>query len=319
MRNLQDENVDTKKENKFLEFWKRVPWKKIGFQLLFPHTFVVFLMFNITLIGLLYIFLNHLDTNPIAACFYAFAFYTLVIVCARIPRIVKRVQNGLHSNKYTHRYLTDKELRMNFSIYRGLIINMVFALFKIVLGLIYHTPWLYAMAGYNTVLSLMRFIVVFRTKQKGLSQEEQEKRATQSYLVCGWLMLVLNIAISVIIYMVVVLKQTIVYHEIVVIALAAFTFYCFTMAVINVVKYRQKNLAYSTIKRIDLAKAIVSVFTLQVAMITRFGGEEGFDSGLMNTLTGVAVTIAVNTIAAFMIARVTKEKKVKKEIQLGGE
>lgn len=317
MSNLQDENV--KKENKFLEFWKRVPWKKIGFKLLFPHTFVIFLMFNITLVGLLFIFLNGLETNPIAGAFYAVAFYSLVIVCARIPRIVKKVQNRLHSNKYAHRYLTDKELRMNFSIYRGLIINMVFAGFKIVLGLIYHTPWLYAMAGYNTVLSLMRFIVVFRTKKKGLSPEEQEQRATQSYLVCGWLMLILNIAISVIIYMVVVLKQTIVYHEIVVIALAAFTFYCFTMAVINVVKYRKKNLAYSAIKRIDLAKAIVSVFTLQVAMITRFGGEDGFDSGLMNTLTGIAVTISVNTIAAFMIARVTKEKKEKKEIQLGGE
>ena len=109
--------------------------------------------------------------------------------------------------------------------------------------------------------------------------------------------------------MVVVWKQVIVYHEIVVIALAAFTFYCFTMAIINVVKYRKKNLAYSVIKRIDLAKAIVSVFTLQVALITQFGGQDGFDSGLMNTLTGIAVTVAVNTIAAFMIARVTQEKK----------
>lgn len=318
MSNLQDESVD-KKENKFLESWKKIPWKKVGVKLLFPHTFIIFLMFNITLVGLLYIFLNHLETNVLASCFYAISFYTLVIVCVRIPRIVKRVQNGLHSNKYTHRYLTDQELRINFSMYRGLIINMVFAVFKIVLGLIYHTPWLYAMAGYNTILSLMRFIVVARTKKKGLSPEEQEKRATQSFLVCGWLMLILNIAISVIIYMVVVLKQTIVYHEIVVIALAAFTFYCFTMAVINVVKYRKKDMAYSAIKRIDLAKAIVSVFTLQVAMITQFGGEEGFDSGLMNTLTGTAVTIAVNTIAAFMIARVTREEKAKKEIEARGE
>ena len=124
----------------------------------------------------------------------------------------------LHSNKYTHRYLTDEKLRRDFSIYKGLIINIFFAIFKIALGVIYNTPWLYAMAGYNTMLSLMRFVVVFRTREKGLSREEQEKRASQSFLVCGWLMLILNIAISVIVYMVVVLKQTIVYHEIVVIA-----------------------------------------------------------------------------------------------------
>ena len=309
MSNLQDENVDKKK----------IPWKKVGVKLLFPHTFVVFLMFNITLIGLLYIFLNHLETNVLASCFYAVAFYTLVIVCARIPRIVKKTKNGLHSNKYTHRYLTDEKLRRDFSIYKGLIITCCFAVFKVVLGFIYHTPWLYAMAGYNVILSIMRLAVVVRTQKKGLTTEQQEKRARQSFLVCGWLMLILNIAISVIIYMVVVLKQTIVYHEIVVISLAAFTFYCFTMAIINVVKYRKKDMAYSAIKRIDLAKAIVSVFTLQVAMLTQFGGNDGLDHGLMNTLTGTAVTIAVNTIAAFMIASVTQSKKLKKEIEVRGE
>ena len=298
---------------------KKISWKTVGLALLFPHTFLVFLMFNITLVVLLYIFLNQLEDSVPASCFYAVAFYTLVIVCARIPRIVKKVQNVLHSNKYTHRYLTDEKLRRDFSIYKGLIINIFFAIFKIVLGVIYNTPWLYAMAGYNTMLSLMRFVVVFRTREKGLSREEQEKRASQSFLVCGWLMLILNIAISVIVYMVVVLKQNIVYHEIVVIALATFTFYCFTMAIINVVKYRKKDMAYGAIKRIDLVKAIVSVFTLQVAMITQFGGDEGLDYGLMNTLTGTAVTIAVNIIAVLMIARIIREKKLKKEIEARGE
>lgn len=305
MSNLQDENIE--KENKFIEFGKR---------LLFPHTFVVFLMFNITLVGLLYIFLNHLDTNPIAGAFYAVAFYSLVIVCARIPGIVKKINGGLHTNKYTHRYLTDGELRMKVSMYRGLVVNIPFAIFKIVMGFLYNSAWLYAMAGYNTILTLMRFVVVFRAQKKEVSAEEQTRRDIKSAEVCGWLMLVLNIAISVIMYMVIVMKQTIVYHEIVVIALAAYTFYCFTMAIINVVKYRKKNPIYFTIKRIDLAKAIVSVFTMQVAMLTQYGGTDGFDAGLMNTLTGIAVTIAVNTIAALMLARVRKDKK---EMQISGE
>ena len=154
---------------------KKISWKTVGLALLFPHTFLVFLMFNITLVVLLYIFLNQLEDSVPASCFYAVAFYTLVIVCARIPRIVKKVQNVLHSNKYTHRYLTDEKLRRDFSIYKGLIINIFFAIFKIVLGVIYNTPWLYAMAGYNTMLSLMRFVVVFRTREKGLSREEQDK------------------------------------------------------------------------------------------------------------------------------------------------
>lgn len=285
-------------------------WKKIGFTLLFPPTFVVFLLFNLTVAGLIFIFMNNLGENPIAACFYAVAFYSLVVVCARIPRIVKKVLRCLHSNKYSHRYLTDKELRMNFSMYRGLIIGIGFAVFKTITGLVYHTPWLYAMAGYNVIMSLMRFVVVYQTQRRGLTEEAKERRGNISAWICGWLMMVLNIAVSVIMYMVIVLKQTIEYHEIVVIALAAYTFYCFTMAVVNVVKYRKKNFVYSTIKNIDLVKAIVSIFTMQVAMLTRFGEEGTLDMGLMNTLTGIAVTIAINTIAALMLARTNKRKKM---------
>jgi len=118
------------------------------------------------------------------------------------------------------------------------------------------------------------------------------------------LVMVLNIAVSVVMFMVIVQKQTIEYHMIVTIGLAAFTFYCFTMAVINMVKYRdRKNPVYAAIKRIDMVKAIVSIFTLQVAMLTTFNGQgETVDVGLMNVLTGFAVTIAINTIGAMMIA-----------------
>ncbi len=317
MNNLVDENVE-KKENAFITFLKRIDWKKLGYALLFPHTFVVFLMFNLTVVGLLYIFLNKLETNPIAACFYGVSFYALVIVCARIPAIVKKVKTGVYANKYANIYLTDKDLRMRFSMYRGLIINFCFAAFKIVLGLIYHTAWLYAMAGYNVILSIMRFIVISRSQKKGLSELEQRRRGLQSYKVCGWLVMLLNIAVSVIMYMVIVEKQTIEYHMIVTIGLAAFTFYCFTMAVINMVKYRErKNPVYAAVKCIDMVKAIVSIFTLQVAMLTSFGGQgTAIDNNLMNTLTGVAVTIAINTIGAFMIYGVKKDFK---ELEADGE
>ena len=135
---------------------------------------------------------------------------------------------------------------------------------------------------------------------------EERKRGLRSYQVCGWLVMVLNIAVSVVMFMVIVQKQTIEYHMIVTIGLAAFTFYCFTMAVINMVKYRdRKNPVYAAIKRIDMVKAIVSIFTLQVAMLTAFNGQgEAVDVNLMNTLTGVAVTIAINTIGAMMLAGV---------------
>lgn len=309
MSNL--ENEELKQENKFLAWFKRVDWKKVGKVLLFPRTFVIFLLFNVTVVGLIYIFLKNLQENFLAIIFYVFAFYTLVVVCARIPGIIKKVKTKAYANKYTSAYLTDKDLRLRLSMYRGLLINLCFATFKIVLGFIYNSSWLFAMAGYNVLLSTMRFIVIYRAQKKGLSETEAKRRGLQSYYVCGWLMLVLNIAVSVIMFMVIVQKQTIEYHMIVTIGLAAFTFYCFTMAVINMVKFRDRtNPVYATIKRVDMAKAIVSIFTLQVAMLTSFGGQgEELNASLMNTLTGIAVTVAINTIGAMMIYGAQKDFK----------
>lgn len=317
MRNTKEARSENeiKEKNGFAAFWKDVPWKKIGWTLLFPHTFIIFLLFNLTVAGLIYIFINHLEENLLAITFYVVAFYTLVIVCARIPGIVKTANTTIHSNKYAHRYLTDEELKLQISMYRGLTINLAFALFKIIMGTMYHSAWLFAVAGYNTLLTVMRFIVVFRDRKRGVSEEERYQRGMRSYHVCGWLMLVLNIAISVIVFMVVVKKQTIEYHEIVVIALAAYTFYSFTRAIMNLIKYRKKNPVHATIKHIEFAKALVSIFTLQVAMITRFGGEDGFDSGLMNTLTGTAIVIAINTMAALMLARIREIKKERRSLE----
>lgn len=303
-----------KKEN---EGKKETDWKAIGKKILFPHTFIIFLLFNLTVAGLIFIFVNHLEENLLAIMFYMVAFYTLVVVCVRIPGIVKNVKSGLYANKYTNMYLTDKDLRMRLSMYRGLLINFCFATFKIIMGFIYNSSWLFAMAGYNVILSLMRFIVVIRSQKKGLSEIEERRRGLQSYQVCGWLVMILNIAVSVIMFMVIVQKQTIEYHMIVTIGLAAFTFYCFIMAVINMVKYRERtNPVYATIKRIDMVKAIVSIFTLQVAMLTSFSGQgAAINISLMNTLTGIAVTIAINTIGAMMLAGVKKDFAEIKEIE----
>ena len=99
---------------------------------IFPHPFIIFVLFNLSVVTLVYIFINHWETNILAILFYVVAFYTLVVVCVRIPGIVKRVKTKLHENKYTDAYLTDKDLRMRISMYRGLLISFVFAMFKII-------------------------------------------------------------------------------------------------------------------------------------------------------------------------------------------
>lgn len=278
--------------------------KKIFLKILFPKTILIFLLFNISLFMLLYAFTVK-DCPPAAAyCSYALSAYTLVVVCARIPNIIKEIKKHLHRNKYTNRYLTEKELRIRVSLYGGLLLNICFAVFKVVMGVLYQSEWLFAMAGYNTILSIMRFILVYRDQSDKSKENDYERRihGLNSYRVCGWLMLLLNIIISVIVAMVVFDNYIISYPGYMIYAIAAFTFYCMTMAVINMVKYwHRHNPVFSAVKRIGMAKALVSIFTLQVAMLTQFGENSNFDHRIANGATGFAVCVIITLMAALMI------------------
>ena len=84
------------------------------------------------------------------------------------------------------------------------------------------------------------------------------------------------------------------------------------------IKYsRQKNPIYAAVKRLDMVKAIVSIFTLQVAMLTTFQGQGGeINIRLMNVLTGIVVTIAINTIGARMISGVKGDFRVLENVEV---
>ena len=190
------------------------------------------------------------------------------------------------------------------SLYSGLLINTCFACFKVVMGFLYQSKWLFAMAGYNMILSIMRFILAYRElKDKKVKTADQyQKIALRSYWLCGWLMVLLNFAISVIVMIVVFDEHTIAYPGYMIYAIAAYSFYCLITAIINVVKYwKLENPIYAAIKRIVLAKALVSNFTLQVAMLTQFGDLDRLSFKLANAATGFAICSAIMILAVFMI------------------
>ena len=279
-------------------------WKKIGRKLLFPHTLLIFLFFNASVVLLLYAFCGENCPEAVQYFSYTFSAYTLTVVCARMPEIIKKIKKGLYGNRYAGRVLTEKELRIRISLYGGLLFNFCFAIFKVVMGVLYQSKWLFAMAGYNTILSVMRFVLVYRD-QINLHKESDYERKIQglhSYKACGWLMLLLNSAISVIVVMVVFDNQTIVYPGFMIYAIAAYSFYCLTMGIINLVKYwHRDNPVFSAVKRIGMAKALVSIFTLQVAMITQFGESGGLDYRMANGATGFAVCIMITVMAVLML------------------
>lgn len=285
-------------------------WEKIFWKLLFPNKVLIFFLVNISAALLVYAFCA--EERPEAAAYvsYGFSAYALTVVCARMPELFEKIKKSLHDNKYTNRILNGKTLRIRISLYGGMVWNSGFAVFKVVMGILYQSKWLFAMAGYNVILSGMRFLLIYRDINDRNEENDYEKRVRglHSYKVCGWLMLLLNMAITVIVAMVVLDKHRIVYPGFMIYAIAAFTFYCMTMAIINMVKYWQRhNPIFAAVKRIGMAKALVSLFTLQVAMITQFGGADGINDRAMNGITGLAVCVITTLMAVLMLTGVKKD------------
>lgn len=84
---------------------------------------------------------------------------------------------------------------------------------------------------------------------------------------------------------------------------ALYAFYSFITAVVNVVKFsRINNAILSAAKILALAGALMSMFALQTAMFSSFGGGAELQQ-LMNTITGTAVCVLTIGMAVFMIVR----------------
>ena len=113
-------------------------------------------------------------------------------------------------------------------------------------------------------------------------------------------------------------NRTFRHHEITTIAMAAYTFTSFTLAIVNVVKYRKYNSpVFSASKAINLAAACVSMLTLESTMLTTFGGDTMTDieQKWMLGATGGVISVFVVATAIYMIAVGTKKlRELKAEV-----
>ena len=83
-------------------------------------------------------------------------------------------------------------------------------------------------------------------------------------------------------------------HEIVMIAIAVYSFTKITLAIINLIKSRKSASArLITLRNVSLADACVSIFALQRSMLVSFGEMSATDICIFNAVIGSAVCVIV--------------------------
>ncbi|MBR2023327.1 MAG: hypothetical protein IJ996_02255 [Clostridia bacterium] len=292
-------------------------WKKVGKALLFPHVFLVGILVPLSVTLLIYSFVFEEQTAVISIIAYALSAYTLTVVCFRIPQIIAFFKRLSTDNKYVLRWRTDVRLRVNIGLYATLAFNVAYAVFQLGLGLYHASVWFWAMSVYYSCLGLMRFLLARYAKNGAIGEIKEWKR----YRFCGICMLGMNVAVSAVMGMVLLQDVRIVHHQITTIALAACTFTSLTMGIVNMVKYRKyQSPVYSASKTISTVSAVVSMFTLEVAMLTSFGESASvLFQDVMMTCTAIAVSAFILTTSIYMIVKSTKTIKNQGEIEDGRE
>lgn len=270
-------------------------WKKIGRALLFPHVAVLFLLLPVAAVLLVYAMTRLAESEPLRIASYLLAFYTLVLWCVRIPETFRFFKGFRDGNRYIRTWRDDPRLRINVTLSGSAVWNGAYAALQLGIGLYHRSAWFLSMGVYYALLAGIRLSLVHYTLRH-VPGEEPEKELRR-YRACGWVFLLMNLALTgMMVYM---LRdgRTMRHHEITTIALAAYTFTSLVMAIVNVFRYRRYNSpAMSAAKAVSLAAACVSMLTLENVMLSTFSG-----AGMAAQTRTLFLALSGGTVYGFII------------------
>lgn len=247
---------------------------------------------------------------------YFLSAYALIITVTGITGVVRFVRQGIDKHPFVRKllgiplvskYLKEATFRAEASLYQGFFINLLYAGIKLFSGIFYGSVWFVTLAVYYILLAFMRASLLHYVRKDGKSKISEWRR----YRLCGIILLFMNIALAGIIILVVYENSGFEYPGMLIYVMAMYAFYATIMAVRNLVKFRKYGSpVMSAAKAISLTAALVSMLSLETAMLTQFGaaGNPKFRR-IMTASTGTGISIIVLGMAVFMIVRSTKQMK----------
>lgn len=226
--------------------------------------------------------------------------------------VIKKILEVIKKNPLGERFLADYTFRTILTTLPAFLINVAYTVYNGVIGIMNQSVWFITMAVYYSLLGIMRYRAVSTGRKiSRLDDREQIRKKELSVIKTdGILLLVLNLALSGVVLLTIAQDTAKRYSEIMVISIAAYTFYKITMAVVNMVKVRKrKSPILITIRNIGAADALVSMLTLQAAMFASFQDKNSLNTNQMNAITGLSVCILISILGISMIWYARKKKK----------
>lgn len=272
-------------------------------KILYPKNSIIILGIFTIIISLTYLIFFDGFGTPLSYLLYLVMTYSLIIICIKLYTIIKnKVQILINNNKYLKKYTNDHELRYRISLIFSLSINVIYALFKLITGIIFKSIWFISFALYYLLLVIIRANILKQELRENTLKTEYMK-----YRNIAIILLFTNVILTMIILIIVNQKIMNIYPTWVAISIAVYTFYLLFISIYNLVKYRKYNSPLmSSSKVINVVTSLVSLISLEIVLIPTFGIEKVtfFEIMIMSTGGGVAFIIII--ISLYMIITSTE-------------
>lgn len=281
-----------------------------------PPIGVVLILPPVVFAAVIYSFYTEIPVNTLTCILYTLSAYSLVILIVGFPEMIRRVRTAILSSAPYQRlsehkligpYLKDAAFRGNVGIYQGMVINFLYMIFRVVLGIRYTSVWFISMAVYYLVLGAIRATLIVSYRKR------DEKRERRCYRRTAVLLFLLNIPMGGMIVQMIRTNSGFSYPGYIIYISAFFTFYTMVLAIINLAKiHKLGSPILSAAKVLNFVSAMMSILGLQTAMISRFGGNDESFRKMMNSLTGGFVYAIVIVIAVYMLLHSRRNGEVYK-------
>ena len=185
----------------------------------------------------------------------------------------------------------------------SLLINLAYAIGNLLIGSSTSSWWFITLGIYYIILSFTRLAVIAVRKKEGIRISK----------FVGIMLIITALPLLAIALISAARDVGTSFHEIIMIAIALYSFSKITLAIINMVRARKHNSwVEKALRNISLADGFVSIASLQRSMLVSFEGMTDNEIRLFNILTGTGVCIIVFLLGINLLFE-TRYKAVRKQ------
>lgn len=238
-----------------------------------------------------------------AALCLGLAVWALILFFRRrsLPRAVSR---AAHSHPFLARLYHDDGFRILWTGYGSLAVNGVLAASKLAAGWRLSSPWLMTLAGYYLALCVTRALVL-RGARAAAGQRSPEaclRAGWKSYRLCGVLLVTVSLSLLGVAVLIVREGNGFRYEGYWIFAVALYDFFCLISALVFLIRFhRRRSPAILAVKQISFAASLVSMLSLQTAMLAAFDTSSPEARSRMNLITAGAVCLLLAALGLGMV------------------